>query len=101
MGAIRWCLERGFVVIPKSVRADKIQQNFAVQKMTRLSPEDRLALDSLDRGFRACSAASDAMEIPWKDLADSIPVASKGKKGGKGKGSYTGSAKSSWTEVLS
>merc|ERR1712187_586626 len=86
--AIRWCLERGFVVIPKSVNPDRIQKNFAVQKMSHLSSEDRVALEKLDRGYQSCAAASDAMKIPWEDLADGSP--GKGKKGGKGSGKAYG-----------
>jgi 2,5-diketo-D-gluconate reductase A len=45
---IRWCLERGIPVIPKSTHRERIEENGQVFDF-RLSDEDTAALDSLDR----------------------------------------------------
>lgn len=44
---IRWCLQKGYVVIPKSVQADRIRENAQVFS-TEISSEDIGALDALD-----------------------------------------------------
>lgn len=48
---IRWHLDRGFVVIPKSKTPERIESNFAALEM-KLSAEDRAAIDALDAGNR-------------------------------------------------
>jgi len=48
---IRWHLERGFVVIPKSKTPERIESNFAALGM-KLSAEDRAAIDALNAGNR-------------------------------------------------
>lgn len=48
---IRWHLDRGFVVIPKSKIPERIESNFAALEM-KLSAEDRAAIDALDAGNR-------------------------------------------------
>ena len=48
---IRWHLDRGFVVIPKSKTPARIESNFAALGMT-LSAEDRAAIDALNAGNR-------------------------------------------------
>lgn len=47
--ALRWNIQRGVVVIPKSVREERIQQNFDVFDFT-LSQEDMDAIKALDTG---------------------------------------------------
>ncbi len=47
---IRWALERGFVVLPKSVRAARIAENYEVFDFS-LSGEDMAQLDALDEGL--------------------------------------------------
>lgn len=44
---IRWCLEHGLVVIPKSVHAERIRENASVFDFS-LSPEDLRRLDGLN-----------------------------------------------------
>lgn len=46
---VRWSLQRGFVPIPKSVRAERIRENADVFEFT-LSADDMKALDGLDAG---------------------------------------------------
>ena len=50
---IRWSLQHSLVVIPKSVRTDRILENSQVFGFT-LSSEDMTHLDSLNEDFRTC-----------------------------------------------
>ncbi len=50
---IRWGLQRNLVVIPKSVREERIRENSQVFDFT-LSPEEMGKLDSLDEGLHTC-----------------------------------------------
>ena len=45
---LRWLTQRGVVVIPKSVRKERIVENFNIFDF-ELSPEDMNAIISLDR----------------------------------------------------
>lgn len=49
---LRWHLEHGFCAIPKSVRAERIAENFDVFGFT-LSADEMAALDALDTGVRS------------------------------------------------
>ena len=44
---LRWLRQNGIVAIPKSVHAERIQQNFAVEDFT-LSPADMVQIGALD-----------------------------------------------------
>ncbi|MER3329407.1 MAG: aldo/keto reductase [Candidatus Kapaibacterium sp.] len=48
---IRWSLEKGFIVLPKSANPDRIKENIDVFDF-ELSPEDMSLLDSLDSNIR-------------------------------------------------
>ncbi len=48
---LRWNLQRGVIVIPKSVHAERILQNSALYHF-ELSPEDMQTLSDLDKGLR-------------------------------------------------
>jgi diketogulonate reductase-like aldo/keto reductase len=48
---VRWCIEHEVVVIPKSVRRERIEENAHVFDFA-LSSEEVGALDTLDEGFR-------------------------------------------------
>eukprot|EP00030_Apusomonadida_sp_AF-17_P001554 a187784_28.p2 GENE.a187784_28~~a187784_28.p2 ORF type:complete len:299 (-),score=109.21 a187784_28:1-807(-) len=50
---LRWALERGLAVIPKSLTESRIVENTAALSF-RLDAEDMAALDALDEGFRTC-----------------------------------------------
>lgn len=49
--AIRWILQKGIVVIPKSSRPERIRENFDVFDF-KLTAEEMAVMDSLDRGER-------------------------------------------------
>ena len=44
---LRWLTQRGVVVIPKSVRKERIVENFSISNF-ELSPEDMDAIGTLD-----------------------------------------------------
>jgi diketogulonate reductase-like aldo/keto reductase len=57
---LRWCVQRGVVVLTKSTHRERIQENAAIFDFT-LSEHDMAALDALDR-----SGGTDrARERPW------------------------------------
>jgi diketogulonate reductase-like aldo/keto reductase len=55
---VRWSIEHGVVVIPKSVRRARIEENARVFDFA-LSPEEVRELDALDEGFRTSWDPSD------------------------------------------
>jgi len=57
---IRWCLQRGTIVIPKSTHRERIAENGAVYDFV-LSDSDMTALDGLDR----TGATNHAREQKW------------------------------------
>jgi diketogulonate reductase-like aldo/keto reductase len=57
---IRWALQRGVIVLPKSTHRERIEQNARVFDF-ELSPEDMGALDGLDR----TGETDRALERPW------------------------------------
>jgi diketogulonate reductase-like aldo/keto reductase len=59
-GLVRWCLQRGTVVIPKSTHRERIEENGQVFDFT-LSDEDMAALDALDRTH----GTDRALESTW------------------------------------
>lgn len=48
---LRWHLQQGRSAIPRSVRAERIRENFDVFDF-ELSPEDVASIDGLDKGIR-------------------------------------------------
>ena len=57
---LRWALQHGVVVIPKSTQPDRIAENARIFDF-ELSPEEVSALDGLDEGFRS---SWDPMTVP-------------------------------------
>lgn len=57
---IRWSIQHGLVVIPKSVHAERIRENLAVLAF-ELTHEEMKRLDALDEGFRI---AWDPTDVP-------------------------------------
>jgi diketogulonate reductase-like aldo/keto reductase len=57
---IRWALQHDTVVIPKSVRRERLAENLDVLGF-ELSSEDMASLDALDEGYRTCW---DPSEVP-------------------------------------
>jgi diketogulonate reductase-like aldo/keto reductase len=57
---LRWCVQRGIPVIPKSTHRDRIEENAQIFDFT-LSDEDLAALDALDR----TNGTSRAQERKW------------------------------------
>uniref|UniRef100_A0A7S4WEC8 NADP-dependent oxidoreductase domain-containing protein n=1 Tax=Alexandrium monilatum TaxID=311494 RepID=A0A7S4WEC8_9DINO len=62
--AVRWCLQKGFVTIPKSKDAKRIEANAAFG--FSLTAAEMAEMDALDRGFSASSATA-ALELPWTE----------------------------------
>jgi len=50
---LRWCVQSGFVVLPKSVTAERIESNIDIFDFT-LDADDLVKLKTLDRGLRTC-----------------------------------------------
>lgn len=50
---LRWCVQRGLIVLPKSVTPSRIQENIAIFDF-ELSNEDMQALAGCDRNLRTC-----------------------------------------------
>jgi len=50
---IRWCLEKGFVVLPKSATPTRITENFDVFDF-KLTADDLRAIEKLNRNLRTC-----------------------------------------------
>jgi methylglyoxal/glyoxal reductase len=56
---VRWALEHGFVVLPKSVRKERIEENAAVFDFS-LTPDEVRALDALHEGLHTGWDPTDA-----------------------------------------
>lgn len=61
---LRWELQRGIVVIPKSVHKERMEQNFAVFDFT-LSEEDMAAMASLDKKTSSFFSHTDPNMVEW------------------------------------
>jgi diketogulonate reductase-like aldo/keto reductase len=50
---IRWCLDQGFIVLPKATSREHIEENFNVFDF-KLNPEDLKNIEGLDADLRTC-----------------------------------------------
>jgi len=63
--ALRWHVERGDIVFPKSMRVERMRENFAIFDFT-LTPDEVAAISALDRGEAGRTG-------PNPDVMDYIP----------------------------
>ncbi|MCM1289405.1 MAG: aldo/keto reductase [Corallococcus sp.] len=61
---LRWELQRGIVVIPKSVHKDRMEQNFDVFDF-ELSAEDMTVMETLDRNQSSFFSHQDPNMVEW------------------------------------
>ncbi len=61
---LRWLIQRGIVVIPKSVKIERMKQNFDVFDFT-LAPDDMAAIATLDIGKTLFSDHADPERVKW------------------------------------
>lgn len=61
---LRWLMQRGVVVIPKSVRKERIIENFNIFDF-KLSPEDMEAIATLDTGKSLFFDHRDPAIVKW------------------------------------
>ncbi|MDB5166340.1 MAG: Aldo/keto reductase [Candidatus Saccharibacteria bacterium] len=50
---LRWCIQKGLIVLPKSINPERIKENFNVFDF-ELDADDMRRLEALDRNFRTC-----------------------------------------------
>ena len=61
---LRWLIQRGIVVIPKSVKIERMKQNFDIFDFT-LAPDDMAAIAALDTGKTLFFDHRDAERVKW------------------------------------
>lgn len=61
---LRWHIQRGVVVIPKSTHKERMEQNFDVFDFT-LAPEDMAAIAALDKGESSFFSHQDPNMVEW------------------------------------
>jgi diketogulonate reductase-like aldo/keto reductase len=61
---LRWLTQRGVVVIPKSVRKERMAENFTIFDF-ELSPEDMAAIATLDQGASSFFDHRDPVIVKW------------------------------------
>lgn len=62
--ALRWALQKGMIVIPKSVRRARIEENFDVLDFD-LTKEEMARVDALDRNWRMLPLERDDHHADW------------------------------------
>lgn len=58
---LRWCIEKGYICIPKSSRLSRVEENASIFDFN-LSQDDMNVLDGLEEGFRT---GRPKIEAPW------------------------------------
>jgi len=76
--ALRWCLQRGYVAIPKTKDASRVEVNAPFG--FSLSAAEMTEIDSLDRGV-AASPATKCIQLPWEQAVHEISEVSDGDAG--------------------
>mgnify|MGYP000997508727 FL=1 len=61
---LRWLIQRGIIVIPKSVKIERMRQNFDIFDFT-LAPDDMAAIAALDTGKTLFFDHRDAERVKW------------------------------------
>ena len=61
---LRWLIQRGIVVIPKSVKIERMRQNFDIFDFA-LTPDDMAAIAALDTGKTLFFDHRDAERVKW------------------------------------
>jgi len=61
---LRWLIQRGIIVIPKSVKIDGMKQNFAILDLP-LAPDDMAAIAALDTGKTLFFDHADPERVKW------------------------------------
>lgn len=61
---LRWSIQKGVAVIPKSTRAERIQANGDIFNF-EIEPEDMEIIDSLNQNYRSANIPEDLRNIPW------------------------------------
>ena len=61
---LRWLIQRGIVVIPKSVKIERMKQNFDIFDFT-LAPDDMAAISALDTDKTLFFDHRDAERVKW------------------------------------
>lgn len=69
--AVRWCLQQGYIPIPKSINPKRIITNAA--DGFDLTDAHMARIRRADRGYMSCKVASPCHALPWDLVSDSIP----------------------------
>lgn len=69
--AARWCMQMGYIPIPRSVQPLHIRENLASGFELTTSHMERI--QKVDTNYIACRKASPCCELPWDAISDSIP----------------------------
>eukprot|EP00435_Cladocopium_sp_Y103_P016904 s96_g4.t1 len=69
--AVRWCMQMGYIPIPRSVKPFHIRENLASGFELTTSHMERI--QKVDTNYIACRKASPCCELPWDAISDSIP----------------------------
>ena len=61
---LRWALQKGAAVIPKSSVPDRIRSNADIFDF-EIAPEDMAIIDTMNQNYRASQVPADLKDIPW------------------------------------